>query len=407
MTAIRILRLASGGDGVGKLADGRTVFVPRTAPGDLIEPVALREHRRFARARPGQLLEEGPDRIEPPCPHYTLDDCGGCQLQHLAMPAQREARRSFVGEALRRIGRVDVADPELVPAGKAFAYRTKLTLAATTDGRRIGLRRYDRPDEIFALDYCHIAIPELMMLWKELRGLTDLLPLSLTRIVLRQDRSGGLHVIIRSAAGVSWPGGVALRAELARRGQPATVWWHPEQGAPTAVAGAGEAYPATAFEQIHPEMGDRARAFALSQLGAIAGRRLWDLYAGLGETTAALVRAGADVESVEVDRRAVAAADSSGPAACRHVARVEDVVGELGKPDVVIANPPRTGMDARVTAGLERAAPERVVYVSCDPATLARDLTRLPSYRLQTARAFDLFPQTAHVETVAVLERAS
>src|SRR5882724_8226934 len=108
MTAVRILRLASGGDGVGKLEDGRTVFVPRTAPGDLIEPAALREHRRFARARPGRLLEQGPDRVEPRCPHYTQDECGGCQLQHLALPAQQDARRSFVGDALRRLARLDV-----------------------------------------------------------------------------------------------------------------------------------------------------------------------------------------------------------------------------------------------------------------------------------------------------------
>jgi 23S rRNA (uracil1939-C5)-methyltransferase len=103
----------------------------------------------------------------------------------------------------------------------------------------------------------------------------------------------------------------------------------------------------------------------------------------------------------------VAAAEASGPTARRHAARVEDVVDRLDVPDLVITNPPRTGMDGRVTAAIERRRPERVVYVSCDPATLARDITRLPSYRLGALRAFDLFPQTAHVESVAVLERAS
>ena len=173
------------------------------------------------------------------------------------------------------------------------------------------------------------------------------------------------------------------------------------------MAGAGEAYPATVFEQVHPEMGDRVRSHAIEALGSVGGRRVWDLYAGIGDTTAALVRAGATVESVESDRRAVAEADRRGPVARRHAGRVEYVLGELAAPELVITNPPRTGMDARVAEALERLRPERVVYISCDPATLARDLSRLPGFSLTDAVAFDLFPQTAHVESVVVLERAS
>jgi 23S rRNA (uracil1939-C5)-methyltransferase len=142
----------------------------------------------------------------------------------------------------------------------------------------------------------------------------------------------------------------------------------------------------------------------VTRLGPVAGRAVWDLYAGIGETTSALVAAGARVESVESDRRAVAEAERRGPAARRHTGRVEAVLGELRPPELVVTNPPRTGMDAAVPAALERLRPERVVYVSCDPATLARDLGRLPGFRLTEVVAFDLFPQTAHVETVAVLE---
>ncbi|MGH7528549.1 MAG: class I SAM-dependent RNA methyltransferase, partial [Gemmatimonadales bacterium] len=166
-----------------------------------------------------------------------------------------------------------------------------------------------------------------------------------------------------------------------------------------------EPFPATVFEQVHPEMGDRVRAFAIQALGPVAGQRVWDLYAGIGETTAGLIAAGAAVESVESDRRAVAEAEARGPAARRHTGRVEDLLAELRRPDLVVTNPPRVGMDQRVTAELERVRPSRIVYVSCDPATLARDLTRLPSYRIGKLQAFDLFPQTAHVETVAVLEQ--
>ena len=154
-------------------------------------------------------------------------------------------------------------------------------------------------------------------------------------------------------------------------------------------------------------MGDRVRAFAVAALGSTADRLVWDLYAGIGETTAALAKAGARVESVESDGRAVAEAEARGPAARRLTGRVEDVLGRLASPDLVVTNPPRVGMEPQVPAELERRRPERIVYISCDAATLARDLSRLTAYRIGALRAFDLFPQTAHVETVAVLERAS
>jgi len=221
----------------------------------------------------------------------------------------------------------------------------------------------------------------------------------------------------------TWSEAQALHDRLAAHGKTATIWWSPEGGAPRVVAGAPTAYPATVFEQVHPGLGDRIRRFAVEQLGEIADQRVWDLYAGIGETSEMLTERGATVESVEVDGRAVAAAERrhSVPAdrVHRHVGRAEHLVDRLRKPDMVITNPPRTGMDARVVDAIRAAGPRRLVYVSCDPATLARDLARLttpsalsdssaptafPPYRLTVLRSFDLFPQTAHVESVALLE---
>jgi 23S rRNA (uracil1939-C5)-methyltransferase len=405
MTPVRIVRLASGGDGVGKLPDGRAVFVPRTAPGDLVELTGLREHKRFVRARLGRVLESSPHRTDPRCPHYVQDECGGCQLQHVDTATQLASRRAFVGDALRRIGKRDVPDPPIAPSSTTYDYRTKLTLHAQAGGRRIGLHRYDRADQVFGLDWCHITVPQLMELWQGIRKLRPLLPHRLEQLVLRLDRRGGRHLVFRVGPGEVWSGADRLHRQLTQQGIAATLWYQPVDGAPRAVAGASEAFPATVFEQVHPEMGDRVRAFAVEQLGDVSGRKVWDLYAGIGETTAELSVRGARVESVELDRRAVAEAEARGPAAARrHVGRVEEVIGELGQPDLVITNPPRTGMHERVTAELERLRPVRVVYVSCDPATLARDIQRLPHFDLRLVQAFDLFPQTTHVETVAVLE---
>jgi 23S rRNA (uracil1939-C5)-methyltransferase len=404
VTPVRILRLAAGGDGVGKLPDGRTVFVPRTAPGDLVEITALREYKRFARARVARVVEPSPHRVEPRCPHYVHDECGGCQLQHVDDETQLASRRSFVGDALRRIAKREVPDPPIVPAEKTYDYRTKLTLHVEPGGRRIGLHRYDRADQIFDLKWCHITVPELMELWQVVRKLRSLLPAQVEQVVLRLDRRGERHLLARVGEGEVWAGAERLYRELERNGTPATIWWQPRGGAPRAMAGSSEAFPATVFEQVHPEMGDRVREFAVQQLGDVSGRKVWDLYAGIGETTAQLIARGATVESVELDRRAVAEAEARGPTARRLAGRVEDLLRKLEKPDLVIANPPRTGMDERVAAELERVRPERVVYISCDPATLARDLLRLEHFQLARVQAFDLFPQTTHVETVAVLE---
>lgn len=404
----RILRLAAGGDGIGHLPDGRTVFVPRSAPGDEVDLARVREHKRFARARVGRLVEPSPIRTEPPCPHYVRDDCGGCQLQHLTADAQRAARRGFVGDAMRRIGKLDVADPELVPAPSDWEYRTKLTLHS--DGSRIGLHPVDQPSAVFDLEVCLITAPPLVALWREVRARRRLLPARIRHVVLRLDREGGRHLVVETIGAAPWPKAAELSEALSSAGMHATLWLRPEEGAARVVSGSAEAFPATVFEQVHPAMGDRVRAHAISLLGDVAGESVWDLYAGIGETTRELVTRGATVASVEADRRAVAHAESRrdpvGAERSRWIAaRAEDAVERLPAPGQVVTNPPRTGMDERVTAALEAGGSRRIVYIACDPATLARDIRRLPSYRLMNIRAFDLFPQTAHVESVALLER--
>jgi 23S rRNA (uracil1939-C5)-methyltransferase len=300
-----------------------------------------------------------------------------------------------------------VSDPPIVSAPRDLEYRTRITLHVAARGGAIGLHPYGRPDEVFELRRCLITVPELNQLWAALRPLRHLLPGPLETLMLRLDRRGGRHVVLATARGARWTGGPALAAALADAGAEASVWWREAGGEPRAVAGPEQPFPATVFEQVHPSMGDRVRAFAIDALGPVADRAIWDLYAGIGETTAALAGRGARVASVEADPRAVAEAEARGPEARRLAGRAEDLLARLEPPELVITNPPRVGMDAKVTAELARLGPERIVYISCDPATLARDLARLPRYRVAGLTAFDLFPQTAHVETVAVLERAS
>ncbi len=439
MNTVQILRLAAGGDGVGKLDDGRTVFVPRTAPGDLVELSPPRNHARFARARLAQVLAPGSDRVVPRCGHYIRDDCGGCQWQHLDPGAQREAKRVIVADALRRIARLDPPVAPVVAGDADWGYRTRITLAVGPGRRYAGFHPLEQATRVFPLDHCDLAAPPLMTLWAALKRRLTLLPPDVEQLVLRLDRDQRLHVVVRAAGEQVWARAGELAGRIADSGVSATIWWQPAGGAARVLAGAPDAFPATVFEQVNPQLGDRIRDFAIERLGDLRGVHVWDLYSGTGDTTDRLVALGATVESMELDRRAVevaerrwraaagAAPDSQRPEPAtivRHTGRVEELVGTLACPGAVIANPPRAGIDGRVVQALLDRRPARLVYVSCDPATLARDLGRLcrsiagppdpraaapaspaaEPFRLSLVQPFDLFPQTAHVETVALLE---
>lgn len=404
---VTITGIAVGGDGVGRLADGRAVFVPRTAPGDRVRlrEGSLKLHRSFARAEIGALVEAAPGRLTPPCPHYVHDHCGGCQLQHLAYDVQLAAKRAIVGDALRRIGKLELPDPDVVEALEEWRYRSKISMAVK--GAAVGLHPYDRPNFVFPLADCHITDVRLIALWRELRGRLDMLPGRLTRITLRLDRDGRRHVIAESA-GEPWLDAERLRRALQNGAAGAVVcWWQPAEGAARVVAGPATGFPATAFEHVNPDMGILARRWAVAQLGDIRGQTVWDLYGGIGDTAALLVERGAIVVSVDVDEKAVVWARDHVPGARFIAARAEDVLPSLPAPHAVVVNPPRAGLHWDVTLRLTAEPVPKVVYVSCDPATLARDLHRLNvNYQVAGVRAFDLFPQTAHVETVAVLEVA-
>jgi 23S rRNA (uracil1939-C5)-methyltransferase len=406
---VTITGIAVGGDGVGRLSDGRVVFVPRTVPGDRIRlrEGSLERHRNFARAEVGSVVEAGPGRVEPPCPHYTADHCGGCQLQHLAYDGQLAAKRSNVGDTLRRIGKLQLEDPEIVEALEEWRYRSKISMAVKTvgrsDGVTVGLHPYDRPNFVFPLADCHITDFKLMALWRELRPRLGMLPQPLTRLTLRLDRAEVRHVIAESA-GEPWLNAEELRKSL---GSDVVCWWQPVDGAARVVAGPATGFPATAYEQVNPGMGAVTRRWAVEQLGDVKGQTVWDLYGGIGDTAALLVERGANVVSVDADEKAVSWGRGRLPAARFIAARAEDILPSLPPPHAVVLNPPRGGLHWDVSLRLTSEPVAKLVYISCDPATLARDLARLNvNYTLMAVRAFDLFPQTAHVETVAVLEAA-
>ena len=395
-------RIAAGGDGVGQIEDGRTTFVPRTAPGDVAEVVIAELKPRFARGTLRSLITPSPARVDPPCPHYTIDRCGGCQLQHMSGDAQLEAKRQIVSDALRRIGGRVADVPAVVPSPAAWRYRTKITLAV--NGPVMGLHPQGEATAVFQLNDCLITSEPLMQLWQRIKDQRDKLPPGVASLVLRQDRDGGLHLIVDGGSAPWDP--APLAATLA--GNSVSLWWKPTDGAARVVAGERTGFHATAFEQVNPALAATIRDAAVAALGDVSGHAVWDLYGGVGDTARELSRRGARVWSIDTDRRAIEWAIARGADVKYFHGKAEELLPKLPEPHAVVVNPPRTGLDARVSARLEKWAAthpgRRCVYISCDPATLARDLKRVPALKLLSATAYDLFPQTAHVETLAVLE---
>ena len=421
--------IAAGGDGVGR-ADGFVVFVPRTAPGDVAE-VEWSGKGRFGRGRVRALDVPSPARVQPPCEHYVRDRCGGCQLQHIGYAAQLDAKGAIVRDSLERIGKRPVAQPSVRPSPDEWRYRRKLTLAMRRQGDRwiAGLHPYDAPDRVFELRDCPITHQSVVAAWSEALAAGDDLPRAPELRGAVRLGDGGISFVLEG--GTRWP-----RAErfLERSPSLTSIWWLREgaeraelvaqrtvaqrgardTGADTEAGerpvhtGADDegGAPGASFEQINAAVAADLHDYVVQRVIAHSPRTLVDAYSGLGDLSLALASSELRVTAIELDSAAAAWCGRLLPADSRSVAaRVEDALPSALPADVVVLNPPRRGVDERVTDELqERAAETRaIVYVSCNPATLARDLSRLPRWRIASLVAFDMFPQTAHVETVCEL----
>jgi 23S rRNA (uracil1939-C5)-methyltransferase len=398
-------------------------FVPRTAPGDVAR-VRLAAGERFARGVLDAVVAPGPGRVEPPCPHYVVDRCGGCQLQHLAYGAQLDAKRVIVGDALARIGRVAAAVDPVAASPRPWRYRRKLTLALRRRGGRWvgGLHPFDAPGDVFALADCPITDERVVAVWRAVLAAGEHLPGDVPALrgavrLVGDGADDAARAAFTLEGGRAWPSAAALADAVPAL---AALWHTPDGGRRRLVVDRrGDTLPGASFAQVNPTMAAELGRAVVEATLAFAPSRVVDGYAGAGDTAAALAARGVAVTAIELDPEAARyAADRLGTAGRAVVGRVEDELPAALPADVVVLNPPRAGLDARVPAAIERAAaggaggstgpaPRALVYVSCNPATLARDLARLPSYRVSRVRPFDMFPQTAHVETLVVLERAA
>jgi 23S rRNA (uracil1939-C5)-methyltransferase len=413
---VTIDSIAAGGDGVGRV-EGLVVFVPRSAPGD-VGRVRIERSGRFARASWQSIERAGPARVEPPCEHYVADRCGGCQLQHLSYPAQLAAKGDIIRDAIQRIAKRDTPRPSVRPSPIEWRYRRKLTLAlrrrSTDDQWIAGLHPYDNPGRVFDLRDCPITDERVLDVWREIRAASRWLPQE-TELrgavrVPAEGQSGETSFVLEGGARWETHARFAEAVPSIRR-----LWWQPRNQPRRQLALAGAA-PVTvdaqlgagtadaSFVQVNAAVAAELHQYVVAMTLAKHPESVVDAYAGSGDTAVALAEAGVRVTAIELDRAAAAVGERRLRAPSRMLqARVENALVGVLPADIVILNPPRLGLDERVPVALAEASPRALIYVSCNPATLARDIGRLPGYRIASVVAFDMFPQTAHVETVCEL----
>lgn len=428
---VSIESLAHGGDAVSRLPDGRTVFVPYACPGDEVDVRVTEDHGRWVRAEIEQVVTPSADRVKAPCPYFGA--CGGCQWQHVAYERQLAAKRRVVVDSLTRIGRVaePVVEPTIASPAQ-YGYRNKIEMRVEKGPRGliVGFTRA-HTSEVLPIDACLLLPKRAQRLPKSLGGALRFLASrgaeGIVRASVRASQAGELAVDVWTAPG-PFPRAAAARV-LAESTGARTVTRTIVRGdaerrdiAGVEVYSGGGVWrerlgedeyvlSAPSFFQVNTKAAELLRTLAVGVLDADGTMRVADLYAGAGTFTLPMARAAGEVVAVEASRYALSDLR-------RNLEEAEldaDVVpgdaayalGDLGHLDAALIDPPRAGLSEKAMRALESARIGKLVYVSCDPATLARDVARLSAagYAPRRFVPVDLFPQTHHVETVALLER--
>lgn len=365
------------------------MFVPFGIPGETVNARITQDKGRFARAEIVEVLETAPIRVEPRCKHFLR--CGGCHWQHVDYPAQLDFKRQVVIDQFARIGGLrDVTVHPVIASADPFYYRSHVTFHVNADGQPAFIAADDH--SLLPIEECHIIQPELL-------------------------------AFSQQPSALSFQGADRVRVQIGTMGEPIAFPFNTDDDS-TAVSTQrtalsteytvlGHTFRCTAggFFQVNLAQAAKLVELVLGYLAPRPEDRILDLYAGVGLFTAFLAEQARHVSTIESFPPAVADARHNLTAFQNvemHEGKVETLLPNLkGKFTAVVADPPRAGMDATALNALISRSLPRLVYVSCDPATLARDAKKLVAagYQLREVQPVDMFPQTYHIESVAFFER--
>ncbi|MGH2876976.1 MAG: 23S rRNA (uracil(1939)-C(5))-methyltransferase RlmD [Solirubrobacteraceae bacterium] len=437
--------LAHGGAGVAR-ADGYVVFVAGAIPGDRVRATITKRKRAYGEARVTEIVAPSPERLPPQADHP------GAPWQVLPYERQLQVKQEQVGDALRRIGRLEGFELEpIIPAVEQWRYRNKLEYSFGHDGAGelvCGFHAPGRWDEIVPIEDCLLASEpanaarERIVRWCRERGLRAYDRRAgeglLRNLVVREGRrTNQLQVRLVTSEPGAGAAGLLDRDSLAGvardAGLEGLLWTRNDSPAETTTGGATEllagsdrlqeqlggmrfAISSTAFFQTNTEMAERLYGLAIDYAGPSGFERAYDLCCGIGTVGLLLSPRVAEVWGLEIVPEAIA--DAIANARTNEIDNARFFAGDLrlalralvekaGRPDLLLVDPPRAGLSQKVVRRIIEAAPQRIVYVSCNPTTLAPNAAQLTEagYELRRVRPVDMFPQTPHVECVAELVR--
>jgi len=442
---LTIDRLAYGGNGVARL-NGFVVFVRRGLPGDTVRARVTKVQRRHAEALATEVLTPSPLRVEAPCKHYPA--CGGCRFQDLDYDAQVEAKHAQVADALRRIG--GMTDPpleEIVPAEEIFRYRNKLEYSFTQleDGPTLGFHKAGRWDEVLEIEECWLttdlgnAIRNTVREWargdklvaydqtehtgylrhlvvREGRNTEQVLVQLVTGSGEKFDRGGFVDTLraFPQVKSIHWS--INDTPAEVTANLPTELLWG-EDAIEERLCGLRFRVRPNAFLQTNTRMAEKLYEIAREFAGLTGNETVYDLYCGIGTIGLVLAEEALTVWGIDVSEESIACAlenaDLNGIGNAAYFAgnvgqALEELHSRSGDPDVVVVDPPRAGLAGKALKRLGEIGAPRIVYVSCNPTTLAGDVKRLHAeygYELKRVKPVDMFPHTPHVEAVSLLER--
>ncbi len=404
---LELTAMAHGGSALGR-HEGRVIFVPYAIPSERVRVELVEERKRWGRGRLVEILAPSPHRVEPPCPYFGLDKCGGCQFQHIDYEAQAEYKREVLIDQLARLGGLrDAKVLEIIGAADPWAYRNHVQFSTTPQGQ-LGFLTSDT-NHVVPVEECLILDPLLDELWEAL----DMEWPELHRLNLRCGSASGDRMAIFELDhyedfDIEVDFAVSCVILLAD-GEVVVLMGNPyleEQ-----VVGRSYRISANSFFQVNTAGAEALVALMHDALAPKGSDTLLELYCGVGLFGLSLADKVGRVLGVEADPSA--AADFRYNAReMDHVELIEGdaqlVLSDLEEPvDLVLLDPPRSGAGLDVMNRVVGLQPRRIAYVSCDPASLARDARRLTesSFVLQAVQPVDLFPQTYHIESVALFTR--
>jgi 23S rRNA (uracil1939-C5)-methyltransferase len=402
-------RWAYGGEAMGRLPDGRAVFVPFTIPGETVRIELVEEKRGFARAKLLEVLEPAPERITARCKHYAI--CGGCHYQHMPYELQLEAKSAVLKDTLKRIGGFSPEEVEelilpVVPSPEPWRYRNHVQFHLDPDGRLGYLAA--RSNLVVPIEECFLPEEKLNQIWPQLEF--DPVP-GLFRIALRSGADEDTMLVLETEGDEGLEFSIDIPMSAVQFGPNTVHILSDSAEMDMKVLDTGFQVSAGSFFQVNTSMAAAMVTHLLEHLPLTKDTVLLDVYCGAGLFSKFIAPKVAHLTGIEENPQAVE--DFSVNLNTFNNVIIYEVPAEVimpeleAKPDIVLVDPPRAGLDRRVLDAIVEMKPQILAYVSCDPSTLARDAKRLSGsgFTLEQITPFDLFPQTYHIETISFWHR--